>query len=78
MESVTTYKAWMDTKKGFVSTKTIQAKKEEEKKKEEELKRKQKMKEAETVRRFFIRNQNNVCFYVRFLILPSICHYAHT
>ena len=42
----------MDTKKGFVSTKTIQAKKEEEKNREKELKRKERKKEAEEVSKF--------------------------
>lgn len=50
MESKATYDAWMDKKKGFVSTSVIKAKLEEQKKKKEEEKKKEKQKEAEEVR----------------------------
>lgn len=50
LESKATYDAWMDKKKGFVSTSVIKAKMEEQKKKKEEEKRKEKQKEAEEVR----------------------------
>lgn len=49
LESKATYDAWMDKKKGFVSTSVIKAKMEEQKKKKEEEKRKEKQKEAEEV-----------------------------